>query len=72
MTPTDTMNADSSVPQAGDGRAAPPAALLHQLLQQLGVKAELATLQASAAKATQNLPAVQPVDQVRYVLTQVS
>lgn len=74
MPHTPTVSAHNAAPEVRGGqtsRSAPlPAALLQQLLQQLRVHAELADLQAACAKAEQNLPAVPPVDEARYILTQ--
>lgn len=47
-----------------------PAALVHHLLQQLGVPAKLSELQAACTMADESLPAVQPVDEARFILTQ--
>lgn len=53
-----------------DKRPVVPFVLLHRLLTELGVRYREAELQAACLKAEEGLPAVQPVDQTHYVLTQ--
>ena len=65
-----TVDAEIIARAAGTASTPLPAALLHRLLQQLDVRADLHQLQAACAKAEKDLPAVQPVDQARYILTQ--
>ncbi|UTW07210.1 peptidase domain-containing ABC transporter [Pseudomonas benzenivorans] len=67
----ETPNADGAAPGAAVEGKAPPAALLHQLLAQLNVSADLQALHGACAKAEQSLPAVQPAERVRFILTQV-
>ncbi|WP_154067117.1 ATP-binding cassette domain-containing protein [Pseudomonas sp. CC6-YY-74] len=59
--------------EADQARAAVPlpAILIHQLLEQLAVRSDLAVVQAACTKAAEILPAaVQPADQARYIFTQ--
>jgi len=64
------VDAEIIAPGAGAASTLLPAALLHRLLLQLDIRADLHVLQAACAKAEKDLPAVQPVDQARYILTQ--
>lgn len=73
MTHPRQVEIENTTPGERSGNAAAsmplPALLLHRLLQQLGVRADLAELQGACAKAVQHLPDVQPVDQARTILT---
>ena len=71
MSLQETPNAAGAAPGAAVEGKAPPAALLHQLLAQLNVSADLQALHSACAKAEQSLPAVQPAERVRFILTQV-
>ena len=48
-----------------------PAILLSRILERIGVPTEKKAFNAACEKTLQNLPAVQPVDQVRHTLTQL-
>jgi len=66
-----SVETDNATPRDGTQSASLPAALLQRLLLALEVSASLRDVQAACVKAEQSLPAVQPVDQARFILTQL-